>query len=158
MAWTEERVEVLSKLWAEGLSASQIARTLGDVTRNAVIGKVHRLGLSGRATPARQERPRISTRRKPMPKPVIIEPEVIEEEKLDDGNYATVLTIKERMCKWPIGHPGTESFHFCGRGASQSSPYCDAHTRVAYQASTSRRDRKRAGKNPSLPPIRRAAG
>ena len=58
MAWTDERVELLKKLWAEGLSASQIAREIGDVTRNAVIGKVHRLGLSGRATKTRVDRPR----------------------------------------------------------------------------------------------------
>ena len=142
MAWTEERVELLSKLWAEGLSASQIARTLGDATRNAVIGKIHRLGLSGRATPARAERPRISSRRKPMSKPVIVEPEVIEEVMLDDGQYATVLTLKEHMCKWPIGDPGTEAFHFCGRQAEAGVSYCEAHARVAYQSMPSRRERR----------------
>ena len=65
MAWTDDRVELLKKLWAEGLSASQIARELGEVTRNAVIGKVHRLGLSGRTTKTRVDRPR--TRRHPRP-------------------------------------------------------------------------------------------
>ena len=143
MAWTEERVELLKKLWAEGLSASQIARTLGDVTRNAVIGKVHRLGLSGRATPTRSDRPRITARRKPVPKPIIIEPEPIAEEILDDGEWATVLTLNERMCKWPIGHPGTDKFHFCGRKAEGGTPYCEAHSRVAYQPAPSRKDRKR---------------
>jgi GcrA cell cycle regulator len=144
MAWTEERVELLKKLWTEGLSASQIARTLGDVTRNAVIGKVHRLGLSGRATPTRSDRPRIMARRKPAPKPILVESEPIEEVVLDDGEWATVLTLNERMCKWPIGHPGTDKFHFCGRGAAADTPYCEAHAKVAYQPSTSRRDRKRS--------------
>ena len=88
----------------------------------------------------------------------MIEPELIEEKKLEDGNYATVLTLKEQMCKWPISDPGSDNFHFCGQSASPASPYCAAHTRIAYQASTSRRDRKRGLKTPTLPPIRRAAG
>ncbi len=157
MAWTEERVELLTKLWGQGLSASQIARTLGDVTRNAVIGKVHRLGLSGRDAPARQKSARISARHKPMLKPSIVEPEVIEEARLEDGSYATVLTITDSMCKWPIGHPGSESFHFCGRDVVAPSPYCDAHTRIAYQVSVPRRERRRAA-HPSLPPVREAVG
>lgn len=145
MAWTEDRVELLTKLWAEGLSASQIARTLGEVTRNAVIGKVHRLGLSGRATPSRAERPRVTIRRKPViSRPVMVEPEIIKEEVLEDGAWATVMTLTERMCKWPIGDPGTQEFHFCGRSAETSAPYCEAHVRLAYQASTSRRTPKRA--------------
>ena len=145
MSWTDERVDLLKKMWTEGQSASQIAKELGGVTRNAVIGKVHRLGLSGRATPTRSDRPPISARRKPAPKPVMIEPEEpIEEEILDDGEWATVLTLNERMCKWPIGHPGTEKFHFCGRAAQAGTPYCEAHSRVAYQPAPSRRDRKRS--------------
>ncbi len=161
MAWTEERVELLTKLWAEGLSASQIARTLGEVTRNAVIGKVHRLGLSGRATPSRAERPRVAIRRKPViNKPVMTEPEIIEEEVLEDGAWATVMTLTERMCKWPIGHPGSKEFHFCGRSAPTSAPYCEAHVRLAYQASTSRRGPKRATQqqSPVQAERRRAAG
>jgi len=161
MAWTEERVELLSKLWAEGLSASQIARTLGEVTRNAVIGKVHRLGLSGRATPARTERPRVTIRRsKPeISKPVMVTPEIIEEQVLEDGAWVTVMTLTERMCKWPIGHPGTKDFHFCGRSAPTSGPYCDAHVRLAYQASTARRNPKRAlQQRPMQVERRRAAG
>lgn len=157
MAWTEDRVELLTKLWAEGLSASQIARTLGEVTRNAVIGKVHRLGLSGRATPTRSDRPRISARRKPVIKAVLLEPEIIEEEPLEDGEFATVLTLNERMCKWPIGHPGTEKFHFCGRKSTSASPYCDAHARIAYQPASSRRDRKRKVQPKEMLP-RRATG
>ncbi len=158
MSWTEERVELLTKLWAEGLSASQIARTLGGVTRNAVIGKVHRLGLSGRASPARAERPRTVVRRKPAPKPVIVEPEIIEEEVLDDGEWATVMTLTDRMCKWPIGHPGTEEFHFCGRKAAAGMPYCAAHNRMAYQTASARRERKRTNLRPLSVEKRRATG
>jgi GcrA cell cycle regulator len=144
MAWTEERVELLKKLWAEGLSASQIARTMGEVTRNAVIGKVHRLGLSGRATTGRSNRPRRAALPKPMPKPVVAEPEVIEEATLDNGDFATVMTLSSTMCRWPIGDPGSSDFHFCGNSTEAGSPYCEAHVRQAYQPAQSRRDRRRA--------------
>src|SRR5271166_4315209 len=102
--WTDERVEQLKSLWTEGLSASQIARVLGNVTRNAVIGKVHRLGLAGRAAPARTDRPRLPSApraavRHAMPLPPVVEEDPIT---LDDGSFATVLTINDRMCRWPI--------------------------------------------------------
>jgi len=144
MAWTEDRVELLKKLWAEGLSASQIARTMGEVTRNAVIGKVHRLGLSGRATTSRSDRPRRTALPKPMPKPVVTEPEIITEATLANGDFATVMTLSSTMCRWPIGDPGAAEFHFCGNGTEAGAPYCEAHVRLAYQPAQSRRDRKRA--------------
>ena len=146
MGWTEERVEQLRTLWTEGLSASQIARVLGGVTRNAVIGKAHRLGLAGPASPSRSERPRlpstpkVQVRSAPMsPAPVVEEDPVI----LDDGSFATVLTINDRMCRWPIGDPSENEFHFCGRKPKNGSPYCDAHARKAYQPQQSRRDKGR---------------
>ncbi|MEO1707438.1 MAG: GcrA family cell cycle regulator, partial [Pseudomonadota bacterium] len=118
MAWTDERVELLKKYWAEGLSASQIANKMGGVTRNAVIGKVHRLGLSGRATPAKPSRGRaVQAGIAPLPapeKPVVekpaeptrpvIEPAtVIEPAVLSSGDLTTVATLNRNMCKWPIG-------------------------------------------------------
>ncbi|MGH6828372.1 MAG: GcrA family cell cycle regulator [Rhizomicrobium sp.] len=133
MNWSDDRVEQLRTLWTEGLSASQIARAMGGVTRNAVIGKVHRLGLAGRAMPARAERPRVSVPKTPRahvpPAPVIEEDPLT----LEDGNFATVLTISDRMCRWPIGDPAANEFHFCGRAPKPGSPYCDAHARKAYQ-------------------------
>lgn len=148
MAWTEERVSVLTRLWSEGLSASQIARQLGDVTRNAVIGKVHRLGLSGRATPSRSERPRVTTRKKRAPKPIIVIPETVKEAVLEDGSYVTVRTLKEDMCKWPYGDPSSSEFHFCGQAAEGSAPYCTAHSAIAYQPMGARRQ-KPAGASPA---------
>lgn len=147
MGWTDERVEQLKTLWAEGLSASQIARVLGGVTRNAVIGKVHRLGLAGRAGPARAERPRSSLSHKSVVRMAAPEPEIIEEDPvpLEDGNFATVLTINDRMCRWPIGDPSENQFHFCGRKPKSASPYCEAHARKAYQPHQQRRDRRNAG-------------
>jgi len=146
--WTVDRVDQLKSLWTEGLSASQIARTLGEgITRNAVIGKVHRLGLAGRATPSRIDRPRLPS----VPRIHLRarEPElpVVEEEpiQLEDGSYVGVLTINDRMCRWPIGDPSAEEFHFCGRRPKDSSPYCEAHARKAYQPHQVRDRRRMAG-------------
>lgn len=145
MSWTDERVDQLRSLWTEGLSASQIARVLGDgITRNAVIGKVHRLGLAGRAAPARIDRPRLPSA--PRVHFRVREPElpVVEEEplKLDDGSFVGVLAINDRMCRWPIGDPSGDEFHFCGRNPKSGSPYCEAHARKAYQPQQVR-DRRR---------------
>jgi len=156
MGWSEERVALLRKLWAEGLSASQIAKQLGGVTRNAVIGKVHRLGLAGRATPSRPAkrpvrtaRPRVvgpSTPRLRMPssepRPIIPE---LEPVRLEDGRAATVLTLNESMCKYPIGDPTDADFAFCGRGAAGNAPYCQDHSRLAYQPSQARKRRTQGG-------------
>ena len=145
MGWTDERVETLKKLWLDGLSASQIAKQLGGVTRNAVIGKVHRLGLSGRATPSQPQRPTFKAPRAPrpaiaaapaprrtietalpshLPAPALI---------ADEPGTATVLTLGAHMCKWPIGDPSSDSFTFCGRRSEREGPYCTEHARVAYQ-------------------------
>src|SRR4051794_14808781 len=120
MGWTEERVAILKKLWLEGLSASQIAKQLGGVTRNAVIGKVHRLGLSGRATPSSPPRPVFKTPRPPRPasSPSSLAPRRIAAANPDPmpANYveepgsATVLTLGAHMCKWPIGDPASDGF------------------------------------------------
>jgi GcrA cell cycle regulator len=145
MGWTDERVELLKKLWQDGLSASQIAKQLGGVTRNAVIGKVHRLGLSGRATPSKPARPAFKAPR-PAPRAAapaaprrIVQPLAVARPAPEPVRYvdeapgtATVLTLGAHMCKWPIGDPASEDFTFCGRRTSDS-PYCLEHQRVAYQ-------------------------
>ena len=143
--WSEDRVEQLKTLWTEGLSASQIARALGGVTRNAVIGKVHRLGLAGRAGPPRAERPRNAVPRKAAVHISVPAPQIVEEDpiQLEDGNFATVLTINDRMCRWPIGDPAENEFHFCGHKPKFGSPYCEAHARKAYQPQQARRDKGR---------------
>ena len=163
MSWTEERVEVLKKLWAEGHSASQIAKQLGGVTRNAVIGKVHRLGLSGRATPSRPvKRPPRLARPKPpirqegtaqVPERSLEEPRIrrsdqhaivsaLQPAPVADGEVATILTLRDSMCKWPIGDPADPKFAFCGR-KSDCGPYCSEHAKVAFQPQR-KRDRKRS--------------
>ena len=147
MGWTEERVGILKKLWLEGLSASQIAKQLGGVTRNAVIGKVHRLGLSGRATPSQPPRPAFKTPRPPRPAvssssaprrmaPALHQPGSHPEPTpvyyVEEPGSATVLTLGAHMCKWPIGDPASDNFTFCGRRIGDGS-YCTEHARVAYQ-------------------------
>jgi GcrA cell cycle regulator len=144
MGWTDERVELLKKLWQDGLSASQIAKQLGGVTRNAVIGKVHRLGLSGRATPSKPQRTAFKVPR--PPRPVSAQPsaprriaEAVSSHQApayriidEEPGTATVLTLGAHMCKWPIGDPALDNFTFCGR-RSGDGPYCDQHAQVAYQ-------------------------
>jgi len=177
MSWTDERVNVLKKLWAEGHSASQIAKQLGGVTRNAVIGKVHRLGLSGRATPSRPvKRPPRLARPKPRlmpdgtvttPAPAVTAPPVEQAKpaadravmtaplppmRLADGGAATILTLRDSMCKWPIGDPADPKFAFCGR-KSDCGPYCSEHAKVAFQPA-----RKRDTKKSQYDYVRRIAG
>ena len=151
--WTEDRVGALTKLWLEGQSASQIAKQLGGgVTRNAVIGKVHRLGLSGRATPSQPAR---ATFRPARPRPTqptqapsaprrieAVQPRVAAAASVpapmpDLPGTATVMTLGAHMCKWPIGDPSSNEFSFCGRRASESV-YCVEHARVAYQPQVKR--------------------
>jgi GcrA cell cycle regulator len=152
MAWNDERVEQLKKLWAEGLSASQIASKMGGVTRNAVIGKVHRLGLSGRAAPAKPQRGRSfdhqmddefeTLRREPM-KPFIPEPEFTAPLVLESGDKTTVSTLKGNMCKWPIGDPARDDFHFCGQHAPAGKSYCAYHAHLAFQPAQVRKVERR---------------
>lgn len=161
MSWTDERVELLKKLWSEGLSASQIAGRLGSVTRNAVIGKVHRLGLSGRATTSRikshRPRTRMANAKRPM-KPRFAQtgnPAVralyldaegyvppTEEIEIPLAERKTIQTLTECSCRWPIGDPQLPDFHFCGRTKVPLLPYCEVHARRAFQpVAPRRRDR-----------------
>ena len=129
MSWTDERVELLKKLWSDGLSASQIAAELGGITRNAVIGKVHRLGLSGRAKSTSSAAPRQRKARAPSHMMRIgrsairgntalahayeieteAEPELIDN-IIPIGQRRTILELNDQTCHWPVGDPGSERF------------------------------------------------
>lgn len=160
MTWTDERVESLKKLWADGLSASQIAAQLGNITRNAVIGKVHRLGLSGRAkSPSsaapRPRKPRSASHMMRISRPSMrgntalahaydmeLEPEPVPYDNvIPIGQRRTLLELNEDTCRWPIGDPGSAEFFFCGGNSIASLPYCAYHSRVAYQPAAARRHR-----------------
>ncbi len=169
MAWTDERVELLKKLWGEGLSASQIAGRLGSVTRNAVIGKVHRLGLSGRATTSRMKshrpRPRMASKRmakarfsatgnpafRALYQAEQQEPYMpaVEEIVIPLAERKTIQTLVECSCRWPIGDPQASDFHFCGKNKVPGLPYCEFHARRAFQPPQARR-REREVVEPAL--------
>lgn len=213
MSWTDERIETLRKMWDSGLTATQIAEELGGVSRNAVIGKAHRLGLASRPSPvkanAAEAKPAPAPVAPPAPKPAPAAPApraaapvaaptpapapVIEDEDEDEveaptpavregpvmrsvgpggfirqnpGEQAppiapapprrlvpakpskeiegktTLLDLNDRICKWPLGHPGEPDFHFCGEKVNPGFPYCVDHCGHAYQAQLPRRDRR----------------
>jgi len=200
MTWTDERVEKLKEFWAEGMSASQIAKQLGGVTRNAVIGKVHRLGLShrGNAEPGRAAEDGAGEERADDPvgeaeaetgdaesaeavaaapaddaaEPALAEPSrslapqrdptlprapglptpeeeaarvtLAEIEKM--ARKLDLLELTERTCKWPIGDPAEDGFHFCGLPSLPGKPYCQHHVAIAFQPMSNRRDRSRSGR------------
>jgi GcrA cell cycle regulator len=205
MSWTDERIERLKKMWAQGATASQIADELGGVSRNAVIGKAHRLGLEQRPSPVKAgeekelKKPAAAAPAAPAAKPAQpkaesprVAPAAQAEEptaqratpnrsspemqyrSIGPGGFirqgpgeqqapippapprrlvpakpspevadkTSLLDLNDRICKWPIGHPGEPDFHFCGQQANPGFPYCVDHCGVAYQAQLPRRDRR----------------
>jgi GcrA cell cycle regulator len=208
MSWTEERIERLKKMWHDGATASQIADELGGVSRNAVIGKAHRLGLEQRPSPVkpgeekehktaapapasapakagaaapRAEAPKAAA---PAAAPSAAQPQAparrqltsqeLQYRSIGPGGFirqgpgeqqapippapprrlvpakpspevadkTSLLELNDRICKWPIGHPGEPDFYFCGEPANPGFPYCVEHCGVAYQAQLPRRDRR----------------
>jgi GcrA cell cycle regulator len=204
MSWTDERIERLKTMWAKGATASQIADELGGVSRNAVIGKAHRLGLEQRPSPVKpgEEKeakkpaappavgPKPAAPKAEAPKPAPAPnaapqahqagaapprsaPEM-QYRSIGPGGFVrqgpgdqqapippapprrlvpakpspevadktSLLELNDRICKWPIGHPGEPDFYFCGEPANPGFPYCVQHCGVAYQAQLPRRDRR----------------
>ncbi|OHD06696.1 GcrA family cell cycle regulator [Sphingopyxis sp. RIFCSPHIGHO2_12_FULL_65_19] len=217
MSWTDERIESLRTMWEKGLTASQIADELGGVSRNAVIGKAHRLGLKSRPSPVKATEkiakpakaaapaaprpaapvatprtaapvaPRPVAALKPEPKPVVnaLEAEAAPSDappkadtprivSIGPGGFirqgpgdqqapippapprrlvpakpspeiadkTTLLDLNDRICRWPMGHPGEPDFHFCGEAVNPGFPYCVAHCGRAYQAQLPRGTRR----------------
>lgn len=137
MSWTDERIELLKKLWDDGLSCSQIAAELHGITRNAVIGKAHRLGLAGRKRPDQPRAPRPKRQRtfnltklfaiRDQTDPGLIadlEPEII-------ANPIGIFALNESTCRWPVSGSGAETM-FCGSEPLTGFPYCGRHSRWAY--------------------------
>ncbi len=211
MSWTDERIERLKELWTKGMTASQIAEELGGVSRNAVIGKAHRLDLQSRPSPVKandadapKAEPRKAAPPKPRPLPVaapIAAPPpppkappptgpvnasiplpqranmpppgqtfrsvgpggfirqspgeqappstpapprrlVPAKPSSEIANKTSLLDLSDKVCKWPMGHPGEPDFHFCGDVVNPGFPYCVSHCGLAYQAQMPRRDRR----------------
>lgn len=204
MSWTEERIDTLKKMWDSGMTATQIAEELGGVSRNAVIGKAHRLGLQSRPSPVKPNEPKADAA-PPAPKPTPPaapapkapvaaapqapaapasvaapapeprpEPSAPVLRSVGPGGFlrqnpgeqsapitpapprrlvpakpseaiagkTSLLDLNDRICKWPLGHPGEPDFHFCGEKVNPGFPYCVAHCGHAYQAQLPRRDRR----------------
>ncbi len=141
MSWTDDRVATLKKLWGEGKTAAEIAKELGGVTRNAVIGKAHRLKLSNRVSPIQQNK------KVTPPKPqnqnaqaAPVQPRKRAKEYVDDGRERIPLTdLQAGACRWPMGDPRESNFGFCGCKALPALPYCLEHSQVAYQPATRNR-------------------
>ncbi|MHC5654676.1 GcrA family cell cycle regulator [Stappia sp.] len=186
MSWTQEREDLLRKLWLQGLSASQIAYVMAGVTRNAVIGKAHRMGLPKRS-PATSQRPKVRVQRgqpslafvsgRPAQRPVTGEDTARHAARdefdvaLAQANFEascaspagedriTLMTLTSRTCKWPIGDPSDDDFHFCSAGADGAKSYCEFHHRLAYRGIRTRRATPRAESAvPAALPVRALAG
>ena len=140
MSWTEEKVEKLKELWGKGSTASQIAEMIGGISRNAVIGKAHRLSLSSKITKTRS-----SSNNQNFQKPNSEENHIqkrgrrskfkslLIEKDFEPENPKQLEELDEKSCKWPIGHPDESSFYFCGRTSLKDFSYCKLHLLYAFQ-------------------------
>lgn len=144
--WADDEIEALKALWSEGHSASQIVRRLETQrSRNAIIGKVHRLGLSKRETIRRtRAKPRCVVLRKRVEKPVTplrkiladiaVEPLPLITDDIPLGQRKTLDALEDQHCKWPVGDPKHADFHYCGGTRADGLPYCEGHAKRAYRA------------------------
>ena len=138
MSWTEEKVAKLKELWSKGHTASQIAEALGDTTRNAVIGKAHRLNLEARA-PSKQSGQSSTSVNRPARKgaaPISRKAKfrsILLDKNFEPENPKSLEDLTDQTCKWPIGHPTEEKFYFCGRKPEGEFPYCKLHVLYAFQ-------------------------
>ena len=138
MSWTSEKVEKLKELWSKGHTASQIAEMLGDTTRNAVIGKAHRLNLEARAPSKQSSQTSTSVNRPVRRGSASISRKakfqsILLDKNFEPENPKSLEELTDQTCKWPIGHPNEEKFYFCGRKPEGEFPYCKLHVLYAFQ-------------------------
>ncbi len=146
MSWTPEREEKLKELWNKGHTASQIAELLGDTTRNAVIGKAHRLNLKARATSKRistnpkvKDENNVDTKRGKISRKSRFK-SLLLDKNFEPENPKKLEELTDDTCRWPIGHPYEKKFYFCGRKPLEKFPYCKLHILYAFQPKNSKED------------------
>ena len=138
MSWTDEKVEKLKELWTKGHTASQISEVLGNTTRNAVIGKAHRLNLEARApsknlgSPSSRDNKQIKRSPAPTSRKAKFQ-SILLDKNFEPENPKSLENLTDDTCKWPIGHPNEEKFYFCGRKPEGEFPYCKLHVLYAFQ-------------------------
>ena len=138
MSWNNEKVEKLKDLWDKGHTASQIAEMLGDTTRNAVIGKAHRLNLEARApskqtsSSDKQETRPARKAQQPMSRKSKFK-SILLDKNFESEKPTSLEGLTDSTCRWPIGHPDEEKFYFCGRKPIEDFPYCKLHVLYAFQ-------------------------
>ena len=140
MSWTEQKIETLKKLWGSGKTASQIAEIIGGISRNAVIGKAHRLNLSAkiktRSATLNQNFHNSNIEKNTQTSKKVRRSKfrsLIIEKDFEPENPKQLEELDENSCKWPIGHPNEKSFYFCGRSSLKDFSYCKLHILYAYQ-------------------------
>lgn len=160
--WTDDRVARLKALWNNGTSATEIAAELGGVTRNAVLGKIHRDGLSGRtkrvAAPRRAPKERLVRVSRPSvlsEAAPTIEPSVasVDDAEIPIEQRRTLVSLDSRCCHWPVGHPCEAGFFFCGAVVNEFEPYCPSHMRRAHALPGDRRRMPDPAKSLSRPKV-----
>ena len=138
MSWTPDREKKLKDLWKKGHTASQIASIIGDTTRNAVIGKAHRLNLQARAiskkitSKTKTEENNVPTREGKLSRKARFK-SLLLDKNFEPENPKQLEELTEETCKWPIGHPPEKDFYFCGRKPMEKFPYCKLHVLYAFQ-------------------------
>ena len=137
MSWTDEKVNKLKELWGKGHTASQIAQILGDTTRNAVIGKAHRLKLEARA-PSKQisqnsnQTKQVRKTSQPLSRRARFQALLLDK-NFQAEDPKSLEELSDKTCRWPIGHPNEKGFYFCGRTPEEEFPYCKLHIIHAFQ-------------------------
>ena len=139
MNWTPERENKLKELWKKGYTGSQIASFLGNTTRNAVIGKVHRLNLEARAI-SKRSTSKVNRENNVKPETKIQKhgrkarfKALLLDKSFEQENPKKLEELTDQVCRWPIGHPDEENFYFCGRKSLEKFPYCKLHVLYAFQ-------------------------
>ena len=140
MSWTDERERKLKELWSKGHTANQIAAMLGNTTRNAVIGKAHRLKLAARAYSKNSQTKSTKEQKSQsqIPRPEKLSRKARFKSLLLDKNFEpenpkTLEELNDSTCRWPIGHPDEKDFYFCGRSSEKGFSYCKLHVLYAFQ-------------------------